>query len=338
VGIYALAADRGMASTSHHDRAWTDAIDRLHDTVSIQIISLGEGMDDWLAARLRDPRHSRDVNRPPLVYERSEVEESEGSRVILIPALEAREYEGISLGVKVRAKLSFPRVSRRVDLLFDSDIDDTDLTPTIGRAGDEGRRPDDGATATLRLRLRDVYKFKTSFDAGLKFKPEPQPRIGLRGRVTRQSTNITVRLTQTFFWNGDEGWGERTTLDLEQSRRDQYLRRLSTSIRWTEGSDGVQGGQTLQLYKFLSRRRAIGFSIAAHGPLEPSAYVNTYGVRGSWRQRIHRNWLFFEIESGMDWPRERDYQKVFLTHVKFEIVLGDWIEGHNGARSNGAAP
>jgi hypothetical protein len=327
-------AEHVAASAPRVERSWLDAIDRLHDTACSYIVSWGEGMDGWLADRLRDPRGPRDANRPPLVFEESQAEESEGSRIILTPTFEAREYEGVSLGLKFRAKLSLPRVSRRVDLLFDSDIDDTDLTPNIGRAGDIGQRTPDQGSATLRLRLDDVYKFKTSLDTGLKFKPEPVPRVGLRGRLTHRSTNIAARLTQTFFWDGDEGWGERTTLDLEQSRKDRYIRRSTTSIRWSEGSDGVQGGQTLQFYKFLSRRRAVGFSIAAYGPLEPSAHVDTYSLRGSWRQRIHRDWLFVEIEPGVDWPRDRDYQEVFLIRVKFDIVIGDWIEGRNGKRAN----
>ncbi len=319
-------------STPRPDRRWIDTIDRYHEAACGYVVSWGEGMDGWLADRLRDPRQSSDGNQPPLVYEPAQAEESEGSRVILTPVVEAREHSGPSVGLKLRAKLSLPRVSERVDLIFDSDFDDSDLTPNISRAGDVGQRTPDQGAATVRLRLNDVYKFKTSIDTGLKFKPEPVPRIGLRGRLTRPSTNLLARYTQIFFWDGKERLGLRSTLDLEQSKKNVYLRRSSTSIRWSEGSDGVRGGQTFQFYRFLSERRAIGLSIGAFGPLEPSAHVETYSARLSWRRRIHRDWLFMEIETGVDWPRERDYQEVYLARVKFDIVIGDWIEGPNGGR------
>lgn len=319
-------------SKPESDLRLIERIDLLHEAACGYVLSWSEGVDGWLAERLRDPRTPDAARTPPLVFDEEQAEESEGSRLILSPIVETREYEGSKFGFKFRAKLSLPRFSERIDLILDSDYDDRDPTPELNKPRDIGLRSSDNGAANLRLKLDDVWKVKTALEAGLKFKPEPVPRLGARGRITWKKPWLTMRFTQRIFWETENGFGERSTLDFEQYEKSVYMRRLSTSVLWSEGSDGLQGGQTLQLYRYLSRRRAAGLILGVYGPLEPSAHVDTYSARVSWRQRIHRDWLFLEFEPGVDWPRDRDYQEVFIARLKFDIIFGDWIEGANGDR------
>lgn len=319
-------------SRPESDLRLIERIDLLHESACGYLLSWSEGVDGWLAGQIRDPRTPNTTRTTPLVFDEEAAVESEGSRLILSPIVETREYEGFKFGLKFRAKLSLPRLSERIDLILDSDYDDRDPAPDLNKPRDIGLRSTDNGAANLRLRLDDVWKFKTALEAGLKFKPEPVPRLGARGRITWKKPWLTARFTQRVFWESEDGFGERSTLDFEQYKKDVYMRRLSTSVLWSEGSDGVQGGQTLQLYRYLSKRRAVGLILGVYGPLEPSAHVDTYSARISWRQRIHRDWLFLEFEPGVDWPRDRDYQDVFIARVKFDIIFGDWIEGANGDR------
>ena len=308
------------------ERPILDELDRYHEAASSYVIGFGAGMDGWLSSRFRDPQAREAALNPPLVYDPQQLDDMDGSRLVLSPILDVREGDGISGGIKLRARLRLPKFSERIDLLFDSDFDDADVTPAVSRGTDTGLRSGDSAAATLRVRLADDLRFRPSFEAGLKFKPEPVPRLGLRGRLIHRGDWMTTRLTQTFFWETEDGWGERSTLDFEQAEPNAYLRRLSTSVLWSEGSDGVRGGQTLQWYRYLSNRRAIGLKLGVEGPLEPSAHVQTYSARVSWRQKLNRDWLFIELEPGVDWPRDQDYETVALFRVKLDIVLGDWME------------
>ncbi|HMP76650.1 MAG TPA: hypothetical protein PKE12_10180 [Kiritimatiellia bacterium] len=312
------------------DRSILDTLDRYHAAACSYVIGFGHGMDGWLSTRFRDPETRRRTQATTLLSTPEQLENVDGSRIILSPILEHRDGDGFQFGLKAKGRLHLPQLSERIELLFDSDFDDSDVTPAVSRANDTGLRSGDAGAATLRLRLSDDVKFKPSVEAGLKFKPEPVPRLGLRGRLTHRGDYLTTRFTQTFFWETEDGFGERSSLDFEQSRRNEFLRRLSTSVLWSEGSDGVRGGQTLQLYRFLSNRRAIGLKLGVEGPLEPSAHVETYSARVSYRQRVHRDWLFIEFEPGFDWPRDEDYDAIAVFRVKFDIVIGDWFENGNG--------
>jgi len=317
-------------SRQNTGREFLDALDRYHEAASSYVIGFGEGMDGWLSNRFRDPETRGRTRQIPLVYDPQLLDDIDGSRVILSPIFDFREKQGLSPGLKAKGRLRFPQLSERIDLIFDSDFDDTDVTPAVARANDTGLRSGDAGAATLRLRLPDEFKFRTSIEAGLKFKPEPVPRLGVRLRLSKNGDWFNSRFTQTFFWETEDGWGERSSLDFEQIKPNAYLRRLSTSVLWSEGTDGVRGGQTLQLYRFLSNRRAIGLKLGVEGPLEPSVHVERYSTRVSWRQKVHRDWMFIEFEPGIDWPRDEDYEAVAVFRVKLDIVIGDWLEHGEG--------
>lgn len=292
---------------------------------------IGESIDHWISLRFDNWNEENATERrdPPLIR-RMRDDDSRGSRVTLCPVVEVSESGGVSLGLKVKAKLDLPESSHRVRLIIDSDYDETDLTPELSRSQDVGLRGGDQRAASIEVDVVDLWKFRTSADFGLKFKPEPQPRIGVRGRLTRKLDPLRLRFTQRFFWEGGDGFGERSTIDLEHQKPDTYLRRLSASVLWSEASEGVRVGYTFQNYWYLSRSRAIGINLGAFGPLEPHAFIETYSARISFKRRLLRDWLFMELEPGIDWDREEGYQAEYFFRIKFDIIFGDWVELTNG--------
>lgn len=297
-------------------------LDRYHQSASSYVVGFGEGMDGWLSNRFRDPDARAGGDSPPLVNR----EDSDSSQMTLSPFIYYRDGDDLKVSLQARGKLRLPRFSERLELVFDSDDNERTITPESSRAGDLGLRRKDDSTASLRYRLSDDWKFKPSIEAGLKFKPEPTPRLGLRLRVKRRFEWFDSRFTQSLFWERGEGLGSRSTLDLEQFEKERYLRKITTGLLWTEESDGAQGSLALQGFKYLSGRRAIGMKLGVNGPLEPSAHIDLYSAHLVWRQRLHRDWVFLEIEPGVDWPRDRDYDATPLVRIKLDIILGRFAD------------
>mgnify|MGYP005856403609 CR=1 FL=1 len=301
-------------------------IDRYHEAASSYIIEMGEGMDGWLSNRLREPAIQKDKLAPPLIPR----EEPEGSLLTLSPFVFYREGDNLEVSMRAHARLRLPRFSERLELVFDSDDDERTVTPESSRSAELGFRRGDDTTASLRYRLTERWKFQPSVEVGLKFKPEPTPRLGLRMRIKRRFEQFDSRLTQSLYWERGEGIGSRTALSLEQCEKERYLRRISTDLLWTQERDEIQGSLGLLGFKFLSGRRALGVKLGLSGPVEPDARVELYNAYLVWRQRLHRDWVFLEIESGVDWPRDRDFEAAPLIRVKLDILIGDFIPGPNG--------
>lgn len=303
----------------------SDFIDRQHAAWCGRVIDFGQSMDAVLAESFRKPQP-----RPPngrldkFVGDRRLEEDNPGSRIKITPGLKLRDADGLDFSIRVNGKLRLPRFEDRVDLVLssiddsDSVLDDLDRRQALSR-GDEGE-----GTASLRYYLKETLNFKVSTDAGLRFRPEPDPRTSLRLRLHHDFEHLTTRFTQTFFLEAKDGFGEKTQFDLDQQQPRRHLRRLSTTVLWSEASDGVEAGQSLSLYRYLSRRRVVGARLGIAGVLEPSARVENYTARLIYRQRVHRDWIFMEIEPGLDFPRERDFQSTGFVYLKFDIILGDW--------------
>ena len=89
-------------------------------------------------------------------------------------------------------------------------------------------------------------------------------------------------------------------------------------------SDGIEWSQRFSLQRVLSRRRAISIDLEAFGPTEPATYVEEYEAAFRYRQRIWREWLFYEIEPALVFPRERGYDTRPELTFRLELVLGDF--------------
>lgn len=303
-------------------------IDRWHGAVGSYVTGFGEGMDAFLAAPFKDRPHRRNGQLPKLINDPSLIDETRSSRVRVSPSTTLREGEGFGFDIGFNAKLRLPRFSDRLELLVDSQsreesvLDDLERDRTTTRPADN----DSDGVAALRYLLKETLNFRASIIAGLKFRPEPVPGIGLRLRGHHDFDGFTTRLTQSFFYETEDGFGEKTQFDIDQQERQNFLRRLTTTVLWSEASDGVAAGQSLSYYKYLTNRRVAGFRIGATGHLEPEALVENYNARLIYRQRIHREWLFVELEPGIDWPRDRDFEETPYAKLKFDIIFGDWGE------------
>ena len=298
-------------------------VDRHHKSLSGRVIDFGHSMDAWLSKSVRHPEPQPENGKDDRLLNPRQGEDGSDSRVKISPTLKLRDGDGMEVSLKIRARLNLPRFEKRLALVFsnlddDNALFDDDLrTPSFSGSDQQG-------TASLRYFFKETLNFKASADAGLRFRPEPDPKLRLRLRLRQDFESFTTRFTQTFFWEGQDGFGEKSQFDLEQQKRLHYLRRLSTIILWAEDSDGVEASQTLAYYHFISKRRAAGGRLSVSGVLEPSARMENYGAYLVYRQRLHRDWIYMELEPGVEFPRTRDFHATGLINLKFDILIGDW--------------
>lgn len=303
----------------------TDFIDRHHKRFCGQVMDFGEGMDAWLSDSFRKPEPQPANGRmDKFISDKRLEDDNQRSRLKVSPALKLRDAAGLDFSIRVNGKLRLPRFEDRVALVLSSIDDNESVLGDLDRQqtlqkGDEGE-----GVASVRYYLKETLNFKASTDAGLRFRPEPDPRVTLRLRLYHHFERVTTRFTQTFFWEAQDGVGEKSQFDLDQQKPNAYLRRLSTTVLWSEASDGVEAGQSYSHYRYLSKRRVLGARVGVAGVLEPSARVENYTARLIYRQRLHRDWIFMELEPGVEFPRDRDFQATGFINLKFDIIFGDW--------------
>ncbi len=313
------------AAAATNDFDWTDFIDREHSALSSYIIDFGTGLDAFLSKPFRDPQASqRDKGRvDKFISDRKLEEDSKNSRLKVIPRVDWRDGEGFEPRLKLKGRLRLPRLQDRVALIFSSDNEEDEVASNPIGLPAASASDDRQGVAGFRYYLKETVHFRSSVDAGVRFHPEPDPRVRLRLRAYHDFEPLTTRFTQSVFWKGDGGFGEKSQFDLETQKRFHYLRRLSTTVLLAEDSDGVEASETLSLYKYLSGRRVIGVELGVSGVLDP-ARVENYQFSLVHRKRIHRDWMFLELQPGVEFPRERAFEATAFMEIRLEIIFGDW--------------
>lgn len=275
-------------------------VDRAHAAVSRRVIDAGRRLDAFFSD------------------ERLE-EEVPGSRLRLRGGFELRRGPDVDLVEDFDTKIALPRTEQRLQIL-------------IGRVGVRDQEDDElltdrdreSETVTgLRVLLRENTWVRLQADGGSKFRPTPDPFGRTRARFLYGLAPWAFRLTQTVSWFTRDGWGETTRVDAERELGERFFARTTSEATVAETSDGIEWSQRFSLQRVLSRRRAISIDLEAFGPTEPATYVEEYAAAFRYRQRIWREWLFYEIEPALVFPRERGYDVRPELTFRLEVVLGD---------------
>jgi hypothetical protein len=143
----------------------------------------------------------------------------------------------------------------------------------------------------------------------------------LRGVAVKNAEVWTTRASQSVFWRGDDGFGERTLLEFERWMR-EYFFRISTSALYSETSEGLEFAHGYAITHLVTKRRSIGLRASLSGRTEPNIVVETYQVRLPYRQRLHRDWIYLEIEPGADFPRDRDFSFTPRVDITVDLIIG----------------
>ena len=82
--------------------------------------------------------------------------------------------------------------------------------------------------------------------------------------------------------------------------------------------------QRLSVYQhFDQQKRAVGLAVAALATTDPDIFTE-FQASIKYRQRLWRDWLYFEVEPEAIFPEERDYNFTPRVNVRFDVIYGDY--------------
>jgi hypothetical protein len=282
------SADEGGRSAATGE-PW---LDRTHQTLAGSLDAFAQSFDSFFG----DPRS----------------DEESRARTFLRLSFDTRyrEDDGVDVKPSAHADIRLPRFSERVRLI----VEGRSETAQAARTPDEGAllepRVTDGNRVDIGLRYTFVERSRTnlSLSGGLRLDAPTDPFVRARYRYLQPlGERSLARVTQNLFWQDDEGFGESTRIDLESRLAPDSLLRWSTSGLFSESSDGWEWRTEGDFFRRLSRRTALNFGVSAEGVTRPSAVVDSYRTHLRFRRNFLRDWLFYEIEPELRWPREEDY-------------------------------
>lgn len=226
-------------------------------------------------------------------------------------------YEG-----DIKLKLRLPNTKRKLKFTFESNADErqdevTSQPKTTPIAAVEEKDYFAGLQATLGR--KDAWQFKPSL--GIRISSKIEPYIRFRAKRKYEFNKWSVRWHETPYWFDAFGWGFDSYLELNRKITDKDLFRVSTFARWTNESDQFELSQVFSMYHTLSKRRAVSYFAGVYGESEPAVYATHYLLGLTYRQNIHKDFLFVELIPQIKYEKINDFHAEHSIILRLEMVF-----------------
>jgi len=219
---------------------------------------------------------------------------------------------------RLQGKLTLPNTQKRLKILFESDPEenaDADTTVVEAVEAQEqslGLRYIQLSTDWLRANTDVGVRLRSGLDTFVRFR--------LRGLFALGHWNL--RATETLFWRDSTGPGSTTRLDIERRFAKTYLFRATSRAAWLDETREFNMGQDFFLIHTINKHRAVIYRTGLTAVSEPKMQTTGYILSVRLRQQIHRDWLFFEINPRVVYPRAEEFHARHSLTFKLEVVFG----------------
>jgi hypothetical protein len=280
------------------DEPSTNVIDRGHAAVSRGVEAVADRMDSFFQDR-----------RFEETYNQTRIRIGIGG---LIATQGRSEFEpGLRLDLRLSAlsdRLSFVVAGGR-----DDDIQDDRLS------GED----DGGGAGFLRFFITRDRRAQLSIDAGLAFRPSPDPFTRLRGSYAYPIGKFLLRPTQFLFWERRDGLGFTSRLELDRRFGQSRLARLRGEVeRSQEGTDGYEWKAIISFQRLTWKSSGWRARFRVRGATDPPQEPKDYRVQFLYRWLAYSKWLFIDIEPELMWRRNHDWEISPGISLRLEALFG----------------
>jgi hypothetical protein len=236
--------------------------------------------------------------------------------------VDVEDGEGVGFNVKPKIRVALPRTKRRAQLTISGDGDSdeglgSDTADEILEAFEntEEENVSVGANYFLRDTLRNNFRIGAGFSSG------PAVYGDVRYRHLLPLGEWNLRGTERVRYYTDEGFESRTALDFERRIGPKFFFRTTTNGAWYEEQPGYFYGQSLSFYQLVGTARLLVYDLAGSFVTDPNNVLDQALVRVRYRQRLWRDWIFFEVAPQIRLPRNEDYEVVPGIQFRLELYF-----------------
>ncbi|MBA4381126.1 MAG: hypothetical protein C0406_01045 [Sideroxydans sp.] len=283
-----------------------DVMDVPRDYVSEQFTGFVGRVDRFFG----DDRHFQESNKSVLQLDLTRVTGYNGDGLYVLSG---------------RAKLDLPNTEERLHLTIESDADQN-LSTDQSRTQQAATKRSTVQSIAAALRFERMYNERWHFstDTGLQFQgTATTPFTRARGSVTGTLGSWHAKASETVFWFNTIGAGETTRFDFERLISEPLLFRISSNATWLHDRQNFDLRQDFSLFHTWDERTALLYQASALGISKPQTHVTDYVFLVSYRYRLHRDWLFFELDPQLHFPAEKQFHTSPALVMRLEMLFNE---------------
>jgi hypothetical protein len=286
----------------------TTIVDVVHGEISRRILLTAT----WLDSFFGDQRYAAERNQSYVRF-RYNVFLEDKSPAVLKPELQVRIVLP-QLREKTRLEISgVPSETPDLSAIESSSPASDQFTTT-------GER---NVTTSVNYLFRETAQENFIVRAGIKFhRGAPVTLVGPRYRVLFPLNRWNLRFIEDLAWRSDTGWQAKTSVDLERPLPHELFFRATNEWIRTAHVNGYLYSFSFTLLHPLSLRRALSYEWVNIFQTRPVSELVEVDLRIRYRQRILRDWLFFEVAPQYRFPRDRGFEATPGILFRLEAMFG----------------
>lgn len=243
------------------------------------------------------------------------------------------QRDGLRERIRLKARFGLPAVNRRTSLLLGrgdvNDFVDGSSDDNIDTLPDRFNDFQDedwllGIGYSRDATLRRGW----SFGAGVRLKSPLEPFVRATYRWHKAfDDNWLWRIEPRLFAQNQRGAGISFQNVLDHVLNDEWLLRSYSIVVAEEEVEGMSWTTKLVAYNNISDNSAVSYAVYSTGETDYQVPVRDYGFELRYRRQISREWLFVELLTYMNWPRDfliEERERNIGVGIEFEMQFGDW--------------
>ncbi len=243
------------------------------------------------------------------------------------------QRDGLRERIRLKARFGLPALNQRTSLLLGrgdvSDFVDGSADDNIDTLPDRFNDFEDedwllGIGYSRDATLRRGW----SFGAGVRVKTPLEPFVRATYRWHKVFGDDWLwRVEPRLFLQNQRGAGISIQNTLDHVLTDSWLLRSWSIVVAEEEVEGMAWTTKLVAYNNLSDKTAMSYAIYSTGETDYEVPVRDYGIELRYRRQISREWLFIELLTFMNWPRDflvEERERNIGIGIEFEMQFGEW--------------
>lgn len=225
----------------------------------------------------------------------------------------------VRLDSTINLRLELPQLRRRVQIIFDNEVEADDVTTVRDyNAAAKASPPDAG----VRVMLKENKRFRLNADAGAHLAGIRSQLFGrMRARYTVPMGQWQLRLQERVELLSRDGFVEASDVIWDRQLPDNALFRIQTSVNWKDKDRGTAPSQSFTYYRILDTRTSWKAGGRGYWPETPYGGNDIYTLKIGYRRFIHSDWLLLEISPGLEFSSDHDYKVNPFIAVILEITF-----------------
>ena len=235
---------------------------------------------------------------------------STGSHIRLSLESTWPEGRGADFRAGISLRLRLPKTQKKLKLIISSNIDEqrNSLDRETGKTSSTDSGEKKSFYTGLEGKIKKTGNWRIRPSIGLKLHSPLDWYVRLRANRDITFEKWLMSFTETLYWFGSTGFGYDTTVRWDRLLNNALLFRSNSFLRYTDEFDYYEMSQTFSLTHELSKKRAITYKIGVFGINEPSTHATTYLVNVLYRSKIHKDYMFLDIQPQILFEQENDFK------------------------------